>query len=245
MFLASQVLDIGDFALFYPESEHFRPYQIATYFFMHAGVAHIFFNMFSLVSFGSMIESRWGPKRFLFYYFFCAIGAAIVHMAVIYFKVTQLEGLASAFSEAPSYEAFSHFFEKTKMATFTPEFKEYLDKVGAAFYNGDLGAAPKVLEYMQEIIGFQRDSSIVGASGAVFGLLLAFGIMYPEYELFLMFIPIPIKAKVFIPIMMIMELYLGYQDFEWDNIAHYAHLGGALFGFLLIWYWRKRGESLY
>ncbi|MCC6723553.1 MAG: rhomboid family intramembrane serine protease [Saprospiraceae bacterium] len=244
VFLASQVLDIGDLALFYPSSEYFRSFQIATYFFMHASLGHIFFNMFSLVMFGTMLERRWGPQRFLFYYIFTALGAAVVHMAVIYFKVTQLEDLANAFAHAPSYDSFSQFFGKIKVQAFTVEYQEALEKIGAMLYNGDTSVAQKVSGDMLQIIEFEKNSSIVGASGAIFGLLLAFGVIYPEWELFFMFIPVPIKAKYFIPVMLLMELFLGQQNFEWDNVAHYAHLGGALFGLLLLLFWRKRGEKL-
>ena len=96
---------------------------------------------------------------------------------------------------------------------------------------------------MQQVYEVEmNNSAVVGASGAIFGLLIAFGILFPEAELMLIFLPIPIKAKYFIPLLMMVELFLGVNHFSWDNIAHFAHLGGALFGLLLLLYWRRQGR---
>jgi membrane associated rhomboid family serine protease len=168
-------------AMFFPTSDYFRPFQIVTHMFMHAGFAHIFFNMFVLFMFGPPLEALWGPKRFLFYYFFAGFGALILHLFVGYLEM--------------------QFF----------------------------GASE-----------FQKNIPMLGASGAIFGLLLGFGMMYPENKIMLIIPPIPIKAKYFVLILAGLELFLGLSRMS-TGIAHFAHLGGALFGFLLILYWRKYG----
>ena len=175
-FLATYLLrniDWNFLGMYYWQSEDFRIYQIVTYMFMHADIGHIFFNMFAVYMFGSVLEHFWGAKKFLYYYFFAGIGAAIIQQIVWY-------------------------------------------------YTGNAGVT-------------------IGASGAVFGLLLAYGWMFPNEKLFFMFIPIPIKAKYFIMIYSFMELFLGVVSVSGD-IAHFAHLGGMIFGLILMLYWRKKGK---
>ena len=248
LFIASQTIDLDALALYYPWSGSFRPFQIVTHFFMHGGIAHLFFNMFALVMFGSILESLWGPKRFLFFYIFCALGAAALHVLVNFYEVNAFNKAVAAYQANPSHQAYFDFFDKYENT------KRLLNTHGEAQFKQiaiDLkNKTPDSKEASTRFIGDIAEAyfpyitpRIVGASGAIFGLLLAFGMLFPNMELMLIFLPIPIKAKYFIPILMAIELFLGVNQFSWDNIAHFAHLGGALFGLILILYWRKTGEG--
>lgn len=163
--------------LYYFDSPNFAPYQIVTYMFMHAGLGHLFFNMFALWMFGRVMEQAWGMKRFLIYYFVCGIGAGLIQEA------GQLAGVI-------------HPLAMT-----------------------------------------------VGASGAVYGILLAFGLTFPEERLFIIPIPFPIKAKYFVMLYALLEVFQGLGAS--DGVAHFAHLGGMLFGLLLILHWRRQVKRQY
>ena len=240
MFLASNLFDLTDMlALHFPASDKFEPYQIVTHFFMHGGFAHLFFNMFALVMFGSALEMRWGPKRFLFFYFFCAFGAAILHMLYTYWDLSQIESAIQSFRAAPSYDTYWSFFNDVPLDNLNKAYRDQVNEVSGLLNSGDRTMIARGAGLMQEYLDFKMSIPVVGASGAIYGLLLAFGMYFPNAELMLIFLPIPIKAKYFIPILMLIELYLGFNQYAWDNIAHFAHLGGALSGLLLILYWRK------
>ncbi len=175
-------------SLFYPTSPYFHIYQLITHMFMHGSISHIFFNMFALWMFGSLLENVWGSKRFLFFYFFCGLGAAAVQLASTAYVISQM--------------------------------------------------------HSQDAIDAIINIPTLGASGAIFGLLVAFGYLFPNTELYLMFIPIPVKAKYFVIGYAALELFFGFSGVE-PGVAHFAHLGGALFGFILVYYWNKRGKTFY
>lgn len=164
------------FALFPVDSPFFHWWQLVTHMFMHGGFGHIFFNMWSLIVFGPVLERMWGSKKFLIYYFVCGLGAAICHEAVL------------------------HFF------------------------------VPRMLNV-----------PTVGASGAIYGLLLGFGMLYPNYTLTLLFPPVSLQAKWFVIIFAAIELLTGILGTS-DGVAHFAHLGGMLFGLILILIWKKQGK---
>ncbi len=213
---SAEIFDANRYlALYYPNSPYFQPYQIVTHFFMHANFMHIFFNMLALVMFGPHLEALWGEKRFLFFYFFSAIGAVILSFTVHHFE----------------YQAF--------LNTLTPEQLNLFVSEGADAFRQGYNYTDNALAELNYKYFRHNFVPMVGASGAIFGVLIAFGMKFPNARLMLIFPPIPIKAKYLIPIMIYLELTLGVANFEWDNIAHFAHLGGALFGFLLILYWRK------
>ncbi len=247
-YLANQEQMINWLALHYPESDLFMPVQIATHFFMHGGIGHIFFNMFALVMFGSALETLWGPKRFLFFYFFCAFGAAILHMAYSWWDFSQMADTIQQFAANPDVTLFRDYVSNSSL-----EYLGYSNGMNGAELadqvamelseNPSRQAIEQALMLMNDWREAKMDIPVVGASGAVYGLLLAFGMQFPNVELMLIFLPIPIKAKYFIPVLMIIELYLGFNQFSWDNIAHFAHLGGAVSGFFLILYWRKFGTG--
>lgn len=244
MFVVSLMIGTNTLALYYPGSPNFQPYQIVTHFFMHAGLAHIFFNMFALIMFGSALEARWGPNRFLFFYFFCAIGAAALHTGYVHYHVSGLENAVQAFQSNPDPTTFHEFFNKVSSNKFSTDGKDWLINTESALQsqaNPELVA--ESVKVMEEFVDSEKNTAAVGASGAIYGLLLAFGMLFPNVKLMLIFFPVPIAAKYFIPVMILLELFLGVQRFSWDNMAHFAHLGGALFGLLLILYWRKFGDS--
>lgn len=202
--------------LYFPKSDHFRPYQVITHMFMHAGVAHLFFNMFALFMFGRVLESVWGPKRFFIYYFVSGLGAALSHEAVM---AIQYQKLVSAIS---------------------PEQLEMVMDRGAEIWQSGRNFTDPDMRQLNGILNIPT----VGASGAVFGILLAFGVLFPNTQLMLLFPPIPIKAKWLVIGYGALELYLAVTK-PGSNIAHAAHLGGMAFGYILIRIWRKTTNTLY
>lgn len=249
-FLAGLFLDTKFLALRFPLSDDFLPVQLATHFFMHAGLGHIFFNMFALVMFGSALEILWGPKRFLFFYFACAFGAAGLHMLYSWYEISQIQDLIDQFAQSPTVDTYWAFFQEVPLQAFAKaggenaQYAAAVERVPELLRSSPAAAQVEGMRLMNEYLRFKMDIPVVGASGAVYGLLLGFGMQFPNVELMLIFLPIPIKAKYFIPVLMLIELFLGVNQFSWDNIAHFAHLGGAVTGFLLILYWRKFGTRL-
>lgn len=228
--------------LYYFESEQFRPYQIITHMFMHGGITHIFFNMFALWMFGRVLEQVWGSKRFLLYYFVTGLGAAALHTLVNYIHISSIESAATAMLNTPSPDTFSVFVR----ANF-PDFYNELYEKFISNWASDPNSQQYIQqasEYTHQLIQIQLNIPTVGASGAVFGVLLAFGMLFPNTVLMLLFPPIPIKAKWLVIIYGGIELYLGLTQ-PGSNIAHFAHLGGMLFGFILIKYWNKRKDIFY
>ena len=211
------------FSLYFFENDKFQIWQPLTHMFMHAempNLMHILFNMFALYSFGSALEHFWGGKKFLFFYISCGLGAAFLHLGVNYLEFhSGFDSLVQA------------GFDKSEVLSLLNEGKidsQWIDVIGNAGVN-------------------KMASSFivpaVGASGAIYGLLVAFAFMFPNAQLALMFIPIPIKAKYFVTGILVMDLVLGFKGEAifsgGSGIAHFAHLGGALTGFLMMWYWKK------
>lgn len=228
--------------LFYFGSSSFKPFQIVTHMFMHGGITHLFFNMFALYMFGRILEQVWGSKRFLTYYFVTGLGAALLHTLVIHLQISGVEKSAVAMMNTLSPETFAAFVTK--------HFPEYYNQlydamIGAWFNNpGNPMFAQQAQEYTRQLIEAKMNIPTVGASGAVFGVLLAFGMYFPNTVLMLIFPPIPIKAKYFVIIYGVIELWLGITQ-PGSNIAHFAHLGGMLFGFIFIKYWASRRDRFY
>jgi membrane associated rhomboid family serine protease len=236
---------MGMLALHYPGSADFRPWQLVTYFFMHSreNFSHILFNMLGLVMFGSALEAVWGARRFLFYYIACALGAAALHILIVYLELQPMQQALAAFQAAPTYDAYWNFFKNVALDEFGSEIKEYAINLGKNVYQDAAQYAPTAVDMMQQFINRQVNVPMVGASGAIFGLLLAFGIKFPENELIIFPIPVPIKAKYFIPFLILIEFFFGVQRVAGDNVAHFAHLGGAATGLLLILFGRYIGKS--
>jgi membrane associated rhomboid family serine protease len=218
MFLATMVLqgqgiDLnGMLGLYYPGSDAFKPVQLIAHMFLHGGFMHLFFNMFALWMFGGILEQRFGPQRFLTYYLVTGFGAAMLHLAVIHLQVMGLTADVDA----------------ETLRTIAAEGRGLLE-TGRNYSDAALGK-----------LNILYNIPTVGASGAVFGLLLAFGMLFPDVPLMLIFFPVPIKAKYFVIGYAVIELVAGLGRIPGDNIAHFAHLGGMLFGYLLIRFWRRR-----
>ncbi|MGN0002434.1 MAG: rhomboid family intramembrane serine protease [Sphingobacterium composti] len=193
--------------VYYPDSPFFEVWQPISYMFMHGGFTHMFFNMFALVMFGPVIEQMFGSKRFLNYYLITALGALVLQYGVQAIEVTQIVG--SPFAA----ESITLDLAANRISSQLPLTGDELGKLASIY------ATP-----------------MVGASGAVFGLLLAFAYFYPNMPLYFMFIPVPIKAKYFVGGYILIEIYLGFNN-SGSSIAHLAHVGGALFGYLMIKMW--------
>ncbi len=204
-------IDLNEYlGLHYFTSPMFRPHQLVTYMFMHGGFTHILFNMFALWMFGNVLENVWGPKRFLIYYMVTGIGAGLIQLLVLYFRISSIES-------ALDPQTISMVQEKGYNILL--EGKNYADPV--------LGKLNLLI-----------NTTTIGASGAVFGILLAFGMMFPNSLIYVYF-AIPVKAKYFVMIYGAIELFSGVSGTA-DNVAHFAHLGGMIFGYLLLLYWKKR-----
>ncbi len=194
MFIATLINEnfmVANFAMFYPASPFFKPWQILTHMFMHGGFWHIFFNMYSLLMFGSILERSLGTKKYLIFYFVTGLGAVALHTGVEWLqaRVFIANGIAQA--------------------------------------------------YQQLLV-----TPTLGASGAIYGVLIGFAMLYPQARLILIFPPIPVKAKWLVIIFAAIELFFGINGIQ-EGVAHFAHLGGMLFGWLLIRWWRKHGKLYY
>lgn len=230
--------------LHYLGSEKFQPYQLITYMFMHGGFSHILFNMFALWMFGNVLENVWGPKRFLVYYLFTGLGAAVVHYVIVHFQLTPALDSINAFLAHPSHASLNEFLLSPNFQIASNEmlnnynvFKETYNST----INTDQGAAltTSVNYITQYKVDLLNAPVVIGASGAVFGILLAFGMMFPNSLIYVYF-AIPIKAKWFVMIYGALELYSGLSNNPNDNVAHFAHLGGMLFGIILLLFWRHK-----
>ncbi|MEZ5197376.1 MAG: rhomboid family intramembrane serine protease [Bacteroidales bacterium] len=208
----SSRIDLTDFlGLHYPVSKLFMPHQLVTYMFMHGSIGHIFFNMFALWMFGNALENVWGPKRFLIYYMVTGIGAGLLHLLVMYIQIVNIE------------------------AKISPEMIAQIRETGYSIIQEGQNYADPLFGKLNMLY----NTATVGASGAVFGILLGFGMLFPNSLIYVYF-AIPVKAKYFVMIYGAIELYFGFANNPNDNVAHFAHLGGMIFGYLLILYWKKR-----
>ncbi len=241
-------IDLDDIlGLHYFGSEKFYPFQFITYMFMHGGFSHIFFNMFALWMFGATLENYWGPKRFLIFYFVTGIGAAIVHYTVFYFQVQPMLHTISAYIAHPDIQWFTSFIHGPEFVVNLTVENHYNTVFLPAFNSAATGA--EQLQATVDFMNWYREAflnmpNVVGASGAIYGLLLAFGMTFPNALIYLYFL-FPIKAKWFVLIFGLLELFSGIRNNPADNVAHFAHLGGMLFGLFLILYWKKKDTNFY
>ena len=227
------------------DAETFQPYQWITHMFMHGGIGHIFFNMFALWMFGSILERIWGPKRFFIYYMVTGLGAALLYSLVEYYRTGGGMSSIDVFLLQPNAGNLADLLQ-THGDNMTSDFKNMLNALLTQLKNGADGstalmdsAVQNVTQYKQSYAGYYNQHVAVGASGAVFGLLLAFGIMFPN-ELLYLYFAIPVKAKYFVIGYGLLELWLGVQNSATDNVAHFAHLGGMVFGFILLKLWGQK-----
>lgn len=199
-------------ALYYFTSPGFQVYQLFTYMFLHGSFMHLFFNMFALFMFGRTIEMTMGSSRFLFYYISCGICAALVQMGVFAIYINNIEGMLP------------------------PDIcSRVIDEGWGILQQGRNYVDPDYARLNAFV-----NTPMVGASGAIYGVLLAFGFLYPKLPIYLMFIPIPIQSRWLIIGYFVLELFYGVSGSA-DGVAHFAHLGGMISGFLLLLYWKKKG----
>ena len=201
------------FSLHQFQSPDFMPHQLISHIFMHGNFTHLLFNMFSLWMFGRILENMWGAKRFLVYYLITGLGAALIYIGYIQFQIYNITSLLDV---------------------------ELVNQVLNASANSEIFAKPADILSMKNLYGL-INSPMLGASGAVYGLLLAFGMLFPNSLLYLYF-AIPVKAKYFVMGLGALAIFSGISNNPTDNIAHFAHLGGMIFGFLLLKYWKKKGD---
>ena len=237
--------------LHYFQSDVFSPYQFITYMFMHGSFEHLFFNMFALWMFGSTIENVWGSKRFIIYYLITGIGAAMTHYLIIHLQLSSDIGLMEAAIQSPDlatlneliknhqfhlnqysgdlWNQFILFQENVHLLQFSPSNVEAIEQINIFLNN-----------YLNYYVSLPN---VVGASGSIYGLLLAFGMLFPNAMIYIYFL-FPMKAKWFVIIFGLVELASGIFG-SGDGVAHFAHLGGMIFGLLLILLWRKKSNTPY
>ncbi len=233
------IADLNDsLALYFIGCDGFRPWQFITYMFMHGNFEHLFFNMFALWMFGYILENYWGTARFLLFYFVCGMGAGLLHSLIIWISSAPVLADINAFAANPSADAMVQLYAEHFKGIINPAWLSEVSNGWRASAGGVDYAAISydafLQTYKERIIGIPT----VGASGAVYGILLAFGMMFPNERINLYFL-FPVKAKWFVAGYAVIELVTGILGTN-DGIAHFAHLGGMLFGLLLILYWRKK-----
>lgn len=207
---------IRHLGLHYVGASDFNPVQIITYMFLHSpdSIFHVFFNMFTLWMFGRILENVWGSRRYFVFYFVCGIGAALVQELV--WALTWEHEYVSAIAQLNGLT-----YEHMKNVV-------------------DAAAAQGNMQFVDAMAEFKNMMVTIGASGAIFGLLLGFAFVFPDMPLYLFFIPVPIKAKYMVIGYGLIEFFLGVSSSS-STIAHFAHLGGMIFGLILLLYWKKKG----
>ncbi len=218
LFFGPQLLNLdltNILALHFPQNEHFGIWQYITHIFMHGSPMHLIFNMYGLWAFGTPLEQMWGKKKFLFFYFSAGIGAGVIYTLVNYYQFNgvynQLVNLGISASDIQNI-------------------------LTTGSYNNEIITLSN--QEMSEFYSLYHTPA-VGASGAIYGVLVAFGLAFPNAKLALIFFPVPIAAKYFIPVMILGDLFFGVTKYSIGNVAHFAHIGGAIIGFIIAWYWKK------
>ncbi len=233
--------------LHYFSADDFKPYQLITYMFMHGSFTHILFNMLAVWMFGAALENVWGSKRFLYYYLVTGIGAALIQYVVFAIELAPILDAINYTALNPSIDNIKAFFQSTHFQLMDElmvhKHQTFVAKYSMLMEQENLRQASQVahdylIDYKEDVL---NKPVIVGASGALFGLLLAFGMIFPNALIFLYF-AIPIKAKYFVILYGAIELFYGIANTSGDNVAHFAHLGGMLFGFILIKTWQRNNR---
>ena len=233
------------FGLYYPFSEFFNPIQYVSHLFLHGNFLHLLSNMFALWMFGTVLENYWGPKRFIIFYFVTGLGAAFIHTLFTWYEIHQLWGTINQYAATPNVMDFLSMMRKNVSYIGNDtlsEIKTFINNWQEAPGSSEMPGQSVI--YARQLAEFKINVPTVGASGAVFGVLLAFGMLFPNNLIYLYF-AIPIKAKYFVIFYGLFELYNGIANNPGDNVAHFAHLGGMLFGFVLIKYWNKTNRDYF
>jgi|TARA_B110000008_G_scaffold44054_1_gene41799 membrane associated rhomboid family serine protease len=204
------------FAMHYPNNSDFILWQPVTHMFMHGDITHILFNMFGLWMFGTPLEQMWGKQKFIFFYLSAGFGAVLIQTIVYHYDVMSVTQIL--IDNGLNNSDVDTFYKTGRLNT------SIIQSVGEdRLYSG--------------IQSFK--AVMVGASGALYGILVAFAMLFPNVQLMLLFPPIPIKAKFFVPLLILFDLFFGFTSYSVGPIAHFAHIGGAITGFLMMWYWKK------
>jgi len=256
-------IDMADyFGLHYWRSHYFKPWQFLTHMFMHGSyndlnltIMHLFSNMFALWMFGSILENVWGSKRFLIFYLVCGLGAAMLHMGVVAYEFHAIEQAFIQYQQNPTLDQFDLFIKQHVQLSSGNPLSLQLNGVREAWMNTPSFnyAGESVTAINQYLNGFYYvqaqqyipgiyDEATVGASGAVFGILFAFGYLFPNTLLYIYFL-VPIKAKYVVGAYALFELYTGIRNSAGDNVAHFAHLGGMLVAFILLKIWNRTNRK--
>jgi len=231
-------------SLYVPGSPYFYVWQFFTYMFLHGSWMHIISNMFGLISFGPMLEQRWGAQRFLAFWLMCGVGAGVLYEGVRIYETHKMEVAAQEFHRLPSGGDLAEFYK-----TYFPDARGY--EILAANLeknpqNPDIiGVANQSIDAAVNAAKNSPQAGMLGASGALFGVLFAFAYLFPNTELMLLFFPFPIKAKYFVFLYGAYELYSGVHQAPGDNVAHFAHLGGLLIGFIILKFWENGRARFY
>jgi membrane associated rhomboid family serine protease len=241
-------LNINDYlGLYYFKSPNFHIWQYITYMFMHAslsenyGFTHVFFNMYALFLFGAVLEQVWGSKRFLIFYFVTGVGAALFYTLVNHFEFIPMIKAQHAFINTPT-PGLLQLFVKNYLESPSDQLLAFINQWTNSPGDSQLIAQSKDL--VNTIVTYKMNIPCVGASGAVFGVLLGFGMLFPNTQLMLIFPPIPIKAKYFVMIYAGIEIFLGITQ-PGSQIAHVAHIGGMIFGYFMVKLWSKERNHFY
>ncbi len=228
-------------------SSYFYPFQLVSYIFLHdqQSIMHIFSNMFGLIIFGPMLERVWGPGRFLMFYLITGIGAGLIQNGINYYEMMQMQESANQYLLNPEAGKLAKFLSKY-IPAFYEEKLPFLQEFENNPANPEYIATTKgwVTQVVETYLN-NPNAVTVGASGALFGLMAAFALLFPNTELYLLFLPFPIKAKYFVLLYGLFEYYSGIQRTAGDNVAHFAHLGGMLFGFILVKLWGANKQRFY
>ncbi|MEY2828681.1 MAG: hypothetical protein RIQ33_539 [Bacteroidota bacterium] len=246
IFANNQILHLDKLlGLYFPQNNNFKIWQIVSHLFMHADFMHLALNMFSLWMFGTVLEKVWGAKRFLIYYFITGLGAALCYMAVQYYSLWQAIQSANLFLAHPSAAACTDFL-KTNSLQLSDDSMQLLQqwKLHPNDYNLLQTFKQMIADYKLNCMQLDGRFSvpIIGASGAVYGVLLGYGYLFPNTIIYMQFF-IPVKAKYLVLIYAGIELLSTWQNVPGDNVAHVAHLGGMLFGFILLFFWQKTNKN--
>lgn len=215
-------------------SHQFNPLQLVTHVFIHGSFSHLLSNMFALFMFGPMVENILGEVRFIVFYAICALGAAALYTGVSYWEFLQLQQAAELFLSNPNPDAFLGFVIKeapqlkSQLLPFINEFSNF--PTNETFQN-------EAADFVKTLVLKEQNQPMVGASGAIFGILMGFGYIFPNVTLMLLFPPIPLKAKYFIAIYALIEIFAGIRPSVGDNVAHFAHIGGMVFALILLKIW--------
>ncbi len=234
---ASGLMNMEDLlGLHHVKSPLFQPWQIITHLFLHGDFMHLFGNMFALWMFGARLENLWGPKRFITFYFLCGIGAALIQLASLWLQYNELLNLFMAIKLHPTSEGMLAFYRQFGLDNdprSVAVLQNYLDNPGSAI------SSQQAVDYISQVSYKFISQATIGASGAVFGILAAFIYLYPNTYIYLYFL-FPIKTKWIGLFYFGTEIYGGIVNSAGDNIAHWAHIGGGLVGFLLVLTWNKK-----